>query len=296
VALSALPRLVGKHKGPVAILPPPYPDPEAAITSIKVYSNQNEVGYPELYMFDVYDFGLMSVHLMPTYLAKIGDIRTYLAKTDGFELGTQCNYDKECSSKKCNAPKKKICLAKLKDNTYDCDADEDCNSGRCNKSILGYDKCEKQLDIGGECSYDTDCKSMYYCPLFGRVCSEKLSDGSICSTDFYYSCKSGRCGLLNTCTPRITDEDTTCLQDADCATGRCADIPWELFDECRDKIDGSKEECKRDADCVAGRFCDTKGGSPYFCKIKLGLAEECNSHFDCVSGRCDLPAAKVCEA
>jgi len=298
LTVRELRRLVGKHKGPVAVFPPFTTNPEESdgTVNIKVYPNQVEVGYPLLHMFDFFDVGLgekfMSIHDMSTYKQKISDMRNNLLKTNGFKLNAQCNYDRECSSGKCKAPDKKTCLRKLKDNTYDCDADEDCESGRCNGSIIGYEVCEQKLELGGDCLVDTDCKAIHYCP-FSTSCSEKLDNEVTCALD--NRCKSGRCDGI-TCSPLITDTKTDCDEDSDCATGRCVDIPWSIDELCLDKIwDGSDEKCERNADCVDGSFCDTIGASAtYRCAKKLGLGKECIDHPDCESGRCDFPASKVC--
>ena len=298
LTVRELRRLVGKHKGPVAVFPPFTTNPEESdgTVNIKVYPNQVEVGYPLLHMFDYFDVGLgeklMSIHDMSTYKQKISDMRNNTLKTNGFKLNAQCNYDRECSSGKCKAPDKKTCLRKLKVNTYDCYPDEDCESGRCNGSIIGYKVCEQKLELGGDCLVDTDCEAIHYCP-FSTSCSEKLDNGVTCALD--NCCKSGRCDGI-TCSPLITDTKTDCDEDSDCATGRCVDIPWSIDELCLDKIwDGSDEKCERNADCVDGSFCDTIGASAtYRCVKKLGLGKECIDHPDCESGRCDFPASKVC--
>jgi hypothetical protein len=93
----------------------------------------------------------------------------------GFESGMQCNYNKECSSRNCEAPNSKSCLRHLLDGTYDCDDHKDCISEQCNFNMFKYETCEPKLDAGASCKQVVDCKSSY---CHSSVCTAKLDNGS----------------------------------------------------------------------------------------------------------------------
>jgi len=282
LTIGEIRRQIGRHKGPVAILP------SEADNNIKVYQNQATVGEPPLWMFDIVDIGLndggFSAHKMTTYLKKINALGA--VETDGFKHGMQCNYDVECASTSCKSPESKSCLKLLHDGTYDCDDHEDCVSGRCNKKLIGYEICEQKLNVGDSCLQDADCKSSY-CHLFN--CAAKLDNTESCLNNQH--CKSGRCDNFF-CKPTITESHTDCDDDEDCWTGRCKKFLNPYYkDYCAYKIfDGSDEKCERDAECADGSFCNDKNK----CQKKLGLGKTCDDHIDCQTGRCAFPARKVC--
>lgn len=100
----------------------------------------------------------------------------------------------------------------------------------------------------------------------GGVCSLQC-DGALCSD--IQKCKSGRCGI-DGC---LRSVDSTCQDDAECATLRCV---MGKCATCEDPGDCASQQC-------AASQCKSPAGAP------------CNAHDDCANGNCNS-TTKLCQS
>ena len=102
-----------------------------------------------------------------------------------------------------------------------------CSEYESDVALDQYTGCREafapQVEIGGECAYDADCKQGY-CPLSGEnanTCQPLPGEGEdcpnrICDSGFY-------CDTFEEVCKPLRDVGETCFDDTECKSGRCED-------------------------------------------------------------------------
>ena len=199
-------------------------------------------------------------------------------------VGDKCHRDTDCGSPTggCSEPLWHGRCGK-KANDIPCVSDGACSSGRCS---LSSGSCKPRLPNGSTCGSSSDCEVAEECharfdvALFGHtilgVCGDELAEKTRCVQD--EQCASGRCDLYEgkrrQCTKRLP-ELSPCNEDSDCLEGKCVE---SLVDgHCGAKPNGAK--------CVANDACESKRCDGFQCTGQLPAGSGCNEDSDC-SGKC----------
>lgn len=188
---------------------------------------------------------------------------------DPVDVGLECSSDTDCSSDLlCSGS---ICMASL---GGDCEESDHCLQGIC---YLG-ETCANAVgvDVGLECSSDTDCSS-------GLLCSGSIymaSLGGDCEENEH--CLDGTCYIGDTFADPV-DVGFQCSSETDCTTGHTCALDDSVCKANLGEACSVDYLCNPPLSCIPGGFCDSE----------VDIGSPCDSDNDCISEIC---ASNVCKA
>lgn len=165
-----------------------------------------------------------------------------------------------------------------------CRTNGDCASGFCAPDAHGDLRCARGCSRGG-----LDCFATEYCSEIANSCGSCLGwfgddtsgrfgepcvDDGECRSERCFVDTNGECGdgcIARYCT-EACDDDGSCPQGAHCRGDVCVRGPLSLLGE----------TCVGDADCVEGRCAEHEGVSR--CAVECGEGGSCDDDAECIEG------------